>query len=168
MQILIPPVSEPVTLAEVRAWLRVGSEGDDGVLTGLIRASRQAVEARTGRAMVERTVRQTFAGPRSAGRLTPALGPVTTLKAVRLVTEQGVETVAPAGLVSLVDGRFQVNAAVSGLSLDYVTGYTPVSAIPEGLKQAVFDSLTDALIVRDGGVARVTRPQELPFQEPRL
>ena len=49
--------SEPVTLAEAQAWLRVDSSDDADEITTLITTARQMVENATGRALISQTWR---------------------------------------------------------------------------------------------------------------
>ncbi len=49
-----PPAVEPLTLAEVKTFLRVDQTNDDNFITGLITAARMFCEAETGRALIER------------------------------------------------------------------------------------------------------------------
>ena len=58
LETLVAPAVEPVTLAAARAFLRIGTDGDDSVLTSLLIASREALEARTGRALITATMRR--------------------------------------------------------------------------------------------------------------
>ncbi len=55
MQLKIPPASEPVTLTEVKDYLRILDANDDALLTGVITAVRQAAEEFTRRAFVTQT-----------------------------------------------------------------------------------------------------------------
>jgi uncharacterized phiE125 gp8 family phage protein len=160
LETLIPPASEPVSLASARAFLRIGTDGDDGVLSSLITACREALEARTGRALVTRTVRQRFLGTKPLpqglpGTLLPGRAPATTLVAVRVIGPNGSETVAPTGTVALVDGRFIVTAPLAanalGLSLDYEAGYGPAAAVPEAFKVSILEAMAEALMRRDEG-----------------
>jgi uncharacterized phiE125 gp8 family phage protein len=160
LETLIPPSSEPVSLAQARAFLRIGTDGDDSVLASLITACREALEARTGRALVTRTMRQHFIGPRPLptglpGTLLPGRAPATTLVATRIIAADGSETLAPTGTVALVDGRFVLKAPLSanamGFSLDYEAGYGPAASVPEAFKISILEAVADALQRRDGG-----------------
>jgi uncharacterized phiE125 gp8 family phage protein len=160
LETLIPPSGEPVSLAQARAFLRIGTDGDDGVLTSLIVACREAFEARTGRALVTRTVRQRFMVPSNIqlglpGTLLPGRAPATALVAVRLIGADGTETLAPNGTMALVDGRFilktPLSASTQGLSLDYEAGYGPATNVPEAFKISIMEAMAEALARRDGG-----------------
>ncbi len=50
--ILAAPAVEPLTLAEVKRWLRVDHADDDGLIGSLIKGARERIEARTGRAVI--------------------------------------------------------------------------------------------------------------------
>jgi len=47
LQLVTPPVDEPVTLAEAKLHLRVDFDEDDALILALISAARQAAEAIT-------------------------------------------------------------------------------------------------------------------------
>lgn len=158
-EILVAPATEPVTLTQARAFLRIGTDGDDSVLTSLLVAAREALEARTGRALVTQTVRQRFmvpSDPKSTlpGTLLPGRVPATNLVAVRIIGTDGSETAAPTNLVRLIDGRFVVTGSLAstalGLSLDYQAGYGPVASnVPEAFKISILEAVSDALFRRD-------------------
>jgi uncharacterized phiE125 gp8 family phage protein len=156
---LVAPATEPVTLVAARAFLRIGTDGDDGVLTSLLIAAREALEARTGRALVTRTVRQLFMVPSNAtlpSTLVPGRVPATNLVAVRVIASDGSEGVAPANLVRLIDGRLRVMAPLAsgalGLSIDYQAGYgLTADAVPEAFKVSILEAVADALVRRDAG-----------------
>lgn len=49
-----PPGAEPLTLEEVKTFLRIEHDHDDGLIAGLISAARQFCEQATGRSMITR------------------------------------------------------------------------------------------------------------------
>lgn len=53
----VAPTTEPVTLPEAKAFLRVDSSDDDAFITTLITAARESVENFTGRALILQTWR---------------------------------------------------------------------------------------------------------------
>ena len=161
LETLVAPATEPVTLAQARAFLRIGTDGDDLVLTSLLIAAREAFEARTGRALITRTLRQSFLGLgrteiRGRSILVPGRGPVTSLVAVRLIARDGTQAPAPATLVVLIEGRFvrtaSLSPTVAGLSIDYQAGYgTSTASVPEACKVSILEAVADALTRRDNG-----------------
>ncbi len=62
VEISTGPTSEPITTAEARLHLRVTATGsplthpDDTLIDNLVKASREIVEAHTGRAIITQTV----------------------------------------------------------------------------------------------------------------
>lgn len=58
--IVTPPTEAVVSLAEIKAHLRIDFDDEDDLLVSLINAATGQIEARLGRALVLRTVRQTF------------------------------------------------------------------------------------------------------------
>lgn len=170
LQTLVPPAAEPISLDEARAWLRLGHDGDDVALIPAIAGARAAVEARTGRALVARTVRESFAAARTAGAgpvlLTPALQPVMALVAVTLTGPAGATSPAPAGLVTIEDGRLRLSRPVEGLTVDYVAGAAASSsAVPPHERVAVLEELAALMARREAGTAP---PAPLGQPEPRL
>src|SRR3954462_6425202 len=59
------PAVEPVTLAEMRAYLRLDDDAEDDLVAALIKAARLVVEAAAGRQLVEQSWRRPLA--RGAG-----------------------------------------------------------------------------------------------------
>ena len=52
LQLVTPPIDEPVTLAEAKLHLRVDFDEDDALILALISAARQAAETITGRQFI--------------------------------------------------------------------------------------------------------------------
>ena len=70
-----PPIEEPLSLSEVKAYLKVTSADDDALITRILTAVRRACEAWTGRALVTQTWTLWLDRfPRTEGRSAPASG----------------------------------------------------------------------------------------------
>lgn len=153
LEILIPPDGEPVSVADVRAYLRIGTQGDEALISLFITAAREAFEARTGRALLTRRVRQNFLGTLSPGFLIPATSPVTALHTVRTILSAGSLVEVSSGLVSLVDGKFRLNQNANDLCLDYQAGYANAAALPQADRLAILEAVASAIARRDGDEA---------------
>src|SRR5262245_6008049 len=53
---VLAPTEEPLTLQEVKSWVRQDLTDDDALLTALIRRARARAERETGRCLVTRTL----------------------------------------------------------------------------------------------------------------
>lgn len=63
--IITPPASEPITLDEAKAFLRVDGDDDDSVITDAIASARETIENLTGRQLITATLEgamDSFAG----------------------------------------------------------------------------------------------------------
>jgi uncharacterized phiE125 gp8 family phage protein len=58
LELLTPPASEPVSLAEAKLHLRLDTDADDDLVTRLIAAARTRLEWHTGRAFLTQSWRQ--------------------------------------------------------------------------------------------------------------
>lgn len=145
--LLTPPVNEPLTLAEAKAFLRVEHGDDDAVITALIAAARVHVEAMTRRALLAQTWRFVLdAWPRD-GRFAPRIGPLRELVAARLFDADG--TVRDMDESLVVDVGANVIAAPcfalpapgrarAGIELDVSCGYgAEAGDVPADLRQAM-------------------------------
>lgn len=149
LEILIPPEGEPVSLSDVRAYLRIGSQGDDALLALVITAAREVFEARTGLALLTRRVRQNFLGSLSPGFLIPAANPVTEVHAIKTILPTGIATEVSSTVVSLMDGRFILNQPMRDLSIDYQAGYVTSSLVPKAHRLAILEAAAAAIARRD-------------------
>ena len=156
LTLLSPPAGEPVDLAEAKAWLRVGSAAEDGLIAGLIAAARERVEAETGLALMAREVRETLEawparrGPAHGQAFTPLLGPLIAVSAARLIAPDGrvepwdpaewrAEPGEPGRIVAILPFGLPPIAPRGGrMEIDYRAGYGASAAdAPAALREAV-------------------------------
>ncbi len=152
-QTAVPSDALPVT--EFRDHLRLGSGfSDDGVqdsvLEGYVRSSLAAIEARTGKVLLERTFGWMLTGWREMGRQALPVAPVTRIDAVKIVDRHGGETVVPPEKYRLEMDSQRPRLVSTALHLPlipihgqvevtFVAGFGPDwSDIPADLGQAVF------------------------------
>lgn len=143
------PAVEPVTLAELRAQLRLVQTEEDGLLASLIKAAREHVEQVTRRALIAQGWRIALDGWPAGRILRLPLAPVLSVTAVTVYGADGMPvTLAPAAwtlrrgteparLVVAPDTGSGVEP-VNGLEIDFTAGYGASPAdVPEPLRQAV-------------------------------
>ncbi|MFQ5563872.1 MAG: head-tail connector protein [Parvularculaceae bacterium] len=157
LMLLSPPAAEPVTLAEVKAHLRVDLPDEDALITGLAVAARHAVEARGQIALIAQAWRFALDAPpvvefapfgaAGAGDITAPLSPVASIDAVSVVDKAGAtKAVDPALFETAVGATGRVRALspwpapgrkLDGVRIDFTAGFPDAASVPDDLKQAV-------------------------------
>lgn len=100
--IITPPASEPVTLSDAKAHLRVDATDEDALISAMIGAARETAEHMTGRAFITQTLELTLdAFP--VGAIAIPRPNLLTVTSVKYDDTAGVEqTVSPADYVVLI------------------------------------------------------------------
>jgi len=142
------PEGEPVTLAEAKAHLRLQHDSEDELVTGLIRAAREEVEAATGLALMAQTWRKVLDRlPRDRiVRLTPH--PVRDVLSVTVFGEDGEGSVVDPASYSVdaasrparvhFETPLAPTASLNGIEVEFVAGHGEAGTdVPDLLKRAV-------------------------------
>ena len=148
-----PPTGEPVTLAELKAHMRVDYSDEDDLITALGAAAREQVERLTGcRLMtrIEKMLLDRF--PDACGIVIPA-APITAIGAVTYYAADGSSQVfassnyvadfnGPVGKIVLKSGiTWPVLGSearpVNAVEVAFTSGYATIDAVPPSLKLAV-------------------------------
>ena len=157
--ILIPQAFEAVSLAEIRAYLRIGSDADNATLSLLQKAATTNVEMRNHRALAKRKVRQSFTSHevekaiaqahkmRGAIYLRPAFAPSAIFE-VRAIAENGSSAII-SELVTIEANKFRLGYFAQSLEIDYFAGSETFEDIPSELKIEVLEELGRLIAVRD-------------------
>jgi uncharacterized phiE125 gp8 family phage protein len=163
--IVTPPTSEPLSLAEAKAFLRVGHDQDDDLIASLIRAAREAVEAASGCALITRRAIETRDqwGFDAAGCVSLALRPAQTVHAVRIAGADGAMNALDAARYALDSPHDPPRlgfsggpppapgSSIAGIEIEYDAGYGAVATdVPEALRLALRLTLALAYQLRDG------------------
>ncbi|CAN5208552.1 head-tail connector protein [soil metagenome] len=82
-----PPVAEPVTLAEAKAYLRLSGTEEDALVTALIAAARQHVERATGLALMAQGWSHFLDCWPERGTIALPVAPLIAIEAVRVFGE---------------------------------------------------------------------------------
>ncbi|OYZ75114.1 MAG: hypothetical protein B7Y12_13405 [Rhizobiales bacterium 24-66-13] len=144
------PSAEPLGLAEAKAFLRLDTDAQDGVVAALIAAARQWVESETRRILLSQTWRFTRDAWPPSGLIAVPLAPVRAVLAARLVAEDGTTQDLPLDLFTFAGARLPPLIAVDlarapaptrrlgGIVLELQLGYGATPAeLPADLVQAV-------------------------------
>lgn len=146
--LIAPPGAEPISLAELKAHLRIDGADEDGLLTGLIRVAREHLERTLGLALISQGWRLYLDHWPDAGVIEIARGPVVSVDVVRAYDELGEESeIALAGHV--LDGarrparlwlrtQPETRQAINGIEIDFTAGFGEAGEdVPDMLKRAM-------------------------------
>jgi uncharacterized phiE125 gp8 family phage protein len=172
--LLTGPASEPLTLAEAKAFLRVAHDDDDALIGALIASARLHVETQTRRALITQTWRVVRDRWPADGHLWISPAPLRDVVAARVYDAAGAaitidpqafiaDGAAAPALVSFAPFALPVPGRDrSGIELDVEVGYgDAASDVPEALRHAIRLLLTHWYENR-GVVALAQSVAELP------
>ncbi|MEX0859719.1 MAG: head-tail connector protein [Cucumibacter sp.] len=149
--LLAGPATEPISLADAKAYLRVDSGDEDNLISTLIAAGRVHLEAITRRAMIDQNWRVILDAWPQGDEVSLPLGPFRALLAVRIFDEAGAATELPLAQflpeTGSAPGRIVLPGTVAGtplarerlaVEIDFTAGYgEDPGDVPAGLKQAL-------------------------------
>jgi len=153
LTLVTPPSSEPVTLAEAKAHLKLDTSDDDVLIASLIVAARARAEWHTGRALVTQSwTLHLDAWPADGIEI-----PLPPLQSVTSVTTYALDDTArvlgsSAYQVDAASGRLALRSgvtpptdlrAVNAVEIAFTAGYGAASAVPVPLKQAILQIVAD-------------------------
>jgi uncharacterized phiE125 gp8 family phage protein len=143
------PATEPVTLVEAKAHLRLETSADDTYVTSLIVAARQYVEEVCWRGLIAQTWELTLDDWPSTDQIDLPRGEVTAITSVKYDDATGAEQTLASSNYTL-DGyppaRLVLKSSASWPDLDgevlairilFVVGWANAAAVPMPIKQAV-------------------------------
>lgn len=142
------PEVEPISVAEVKTFLRISHDGDDAVLSNYIKAARQFCETYTGIAMISRDFKVSFDISGKALRRNYPIpkAPVSAISSVKMVSYSAQETSLESGAYETDTGFNRIFIMNNGLNaanqraieINFIAGYGEnASDIPETLRHAV-------------------------------
>lgn len=159
--VVTPPATEPVTLAEAKAHLRVTYGLEDALITSLIAAARAYIENWCDRALITQVWKATRDAFCPEIRLTG--GVVTAIQSVKYIDADGVEQTldssayvadldsVPARIWPAVGSSWPTTAAQPGaVRIQYAVGYADAAAVPAPIKAALLLVLGDLFENRQG------------------
>jgi uncharacterized phiE125 gp8 family phage protein len=143
------PVIEPISLTEMKTYLRVDTNDDDGLINAFITAARLLIEASSRRVFISQTWRLVLDQWPKDGFIRVPVSPLIQIVAARVFNASGIaSTVALSSLeanslsdppqIAIVGPVMVTGRARSGVEIDISCGYgSAIGNIPEPLRQAI-------------------------------
>lgn len=180
LRLLTPPASEPVTLTQAKAHLRIDAGNtDDALITAMLAAAREAVESHTGRALMPQTWQMRLPGfPSDQNAIDLRFAPTISVTELRIVDPGGTEAVvastayqvetpsgpqAPPGRLLPAPGTSWPATqadATGAVRVTFQAGYANADAVPAALKAAILLMLGELYEHREASAVRP--PQDVP------
>jgi uncharacterized phiE125 gp8 family phage protein len=150
--ILTPPVEEPVTLTEAKAFIRVENTIDDTLIQGLISAAVEEGEKYTNQAFVTRTITSSFASLVTSDF---EVWPFIQIRRAPLIAINSVKISLNDVLVDVSIDDYQLKQLNAGFSrilftealacddipyplqIEFTAGYGAASVVPERIKTGI-------------------------------
>lgn len=145
------PSEQPVTLEEAKLFLRVDGDGDDTLITNLIKAATLQAEKYTGRFFIERTVTAKFAGADvTRCERYPFLkirrAPLQSITSFQVMVDDALEDVPATSYQLKESNGFSRILIIESITADDVpfplvvvgvVGYGKAKAVPEDINDAI-------------------------------
>jgi uncharacterized phiE125 gp8 family phage protein len=172
-----PPLAEPVTLAELKAHLRIDTNDEDALLESLIRVARAHLEAVTGTALMPRGLRLVLDDWPGGQVIQLMKTPVQSIDAIRVYDLDGLPrelvlsevlldaAARPARL--FIKERPRPGQAINGIEIEFTAGFGAVTEIPPELLRAVLIHAAYLYEFR-GAVSPDMQPAAIPTGYDRL
>ena len=187
--LIAPPATEPVTLVEAKAWLRVDTTDEDAEISALITAAREIVEAATRRLLITQSWRiildrwpfargadlsldALMIAPRpQVMEVEMPLAPLLSVTGARIYDASGAPQPLDPSLWRLVGAPDEARLVLSarpphpgatagGIEIDVLAGYGAESDVPAALRQAILALVSDWYENR--GDIDTAAPENLP------
>lgn len=147
LTVTTPPATEPVSLAEAKAHMRITHDADDDAIESLIRAARAMCEGYTGRALVSRGV-SLYMDAWVQDIVALPLPPLQSVGAIHVYDAAGVAATFPAtsyavdakshpARILLSGAPPQPGQSLSGIEIAYTAGYGDAADVPQPLKEGI-------------------------------
>lgn len=149
--LVTPPATEPVTIAEAKAHVRVTSTDEDGLITALVLAAREQAEMFTRRALMLQTWRLTLdAFPLGDAPVWIPLPPLQSVVSVLYFDEGGVQqtlpparyqvdtSTEPGRIAPAVDDAWPgTEERLNAVTIEFTAGFGTAQEVPQSIKQAM-------------------------------
>lgn len=152
LKLITPPASEPISLIEAKAHLRVDFTDDDDYIAALIIAARMITEEKTSRALITQTWDYTIDDFPYGNQIKLRKPELQSVTSINYTDSSGLEHIMPT-TDYFIDSNSKPGRIILGFSkvwpvvilqpaaavrIRFVAGYGDATAIPQPLKQAMF------------------------------
>lgn len=176
--IITPPAAEPLTLAEVKAHLRLDGTAEDALLTSLIAAARHYLEATTGLALITQRLRVYRDDWPADGLIQLAIAPLQSVESVTVYDAAGnPQAVSLAGHVLdavstparlFLAAQPATSRPLNGIEIDVIAGFGNTGAdVPDTLTRAMLMHVALMYELR-GAIPSDMQPAAIPAGYDRL
>lgn len=171
LSLSVAATTDPVTLAEQKAHMRVTSSDEDDLIEALITAATEYCELFTGRQFVTATWAMTL--PEFADDIILPRAPASSVTSIYYYDDSGTNTLLSAstyslvgtnpGLITLAPDETWPSTQIrkDAVTVTWVAGYGAASAVPEAIKAAI-RMLAAHLYEHREAVTTLT-PHEMPM-----
>ena len=176
IQVVTPPASEPLTLAEVKEFLRVDHSDDDATLAIFITAARQLCESYTRLALMPTTFEEYFDDfPQYTGTYKDEIrlsrSPVSAVTYVKYIdgnettitanaADYKTDLISQPARISPDNGWFGTYETINAVFIRYVAGYADAASVPAPLKHGMLLVIGDMYENRTDSVKRLPTAAE--------
>ena len=176
IQIVTQPAAEPLTLAEVKEFLRVDHSDDDATLAIFITAARQLCESYTRLALMPTTFEEYFDDfPQYSGdykdEIRLSRSPVSAVTYVKSIdgnettitadpAEYKIDTISRPARISPDNGWFGTYETINAVFVRYVAGFADAASVPAPLKHGMMLVIGDMYENRTDSVKRLPTASE--------
>ena len=176
IQIVTPPASEPLTLSEVKEFLRVDHSDDDATLAIFITAARQLCESYTRLALMPTTFEEYFDDfPQYTGTYKDEIrlsrSPVSAVTYVKYIdgnettitasaSDYKTDLISQPARISPDNGWFGTYETINAVFIRYVAGYADAASVPAPLKHGMLLVIGDMYENRTDSVKRLPTAAE--------
>lgn len=154
-QLVTAPSEQPVSLADVKSYLKIDHNDEDAVITSLIAAATGLVEQFLNIRLVTQTVKITVDSFPESQVLPLGIGPLQSVNSLKTIDRAGVtDTVSntiykignkqPHGslvVAESADWPATELRADAGVEVEAVVGYGAAAAVPQIIKGAIFQTV---------------------------
>jgi uncharacterized phiE125 gp8 family phage protein len=161
------PLTEPLTLAQAKAHLRIGEDAEDETIVALISAARAHIEQAFSLALIAQSWTMVLDRWPRVPEITLPLWPVISIDKVKVVGEEGAAliideahyvsllAVRPARLLRRPDRHWpQPGRSACGIEIEFTGGFGSAAAdVPEPIRQALKIHLAALYDDREGGAS---------------